>query len=147
MASKKNIKENKKSSFEGGTDSKSKPKVMIVDDDRFLLDMYTKKFDNNGYDSIAAVGPEDCLDQLENGADPDVLLFDLIMPKMDGITLFKTIQEKKLAVHAKKIILSNQGQSSDLDKVKGLGIDGYIIKALNTPSQVVDRVTEIFNKK
>lgn len=121
-------------------------KIMIVDDDKFLLDMYSRKFTQNNYDVNVCVGPEDCLEKLRSGYRPDILVLDLIMPKMDGIELFKTIAAEKLSPSSKNIVLTNQGQQSDLDKVKDLGIDGYIIKALHTPTEVVEKIKEIYNK-
>jgi CheY-like chemotaxis protein len=123
-----------------------KIKIMIVDDDKFLLDMYSRKFSQNNYDVAVCVGADDCLEKLKSGYIPDILVLDLIMPKMDGLSLFKKIQSEKLSPKSKNIILTNQGQQSDLDKVKDLGIDGYIIKALHTPSEVVEKIKEIFNK-
>ncbi len=120
---------------------------MIVDDDKFLLDMYSRKFLQNNWDAVVCVGADECLEKLRTGYRPDILVLDLIMPKMDGLTLFKKIQEEKLSPGSKNVILTNQGQQSDLDKVRGLGIDGYIIKALYTPSEAVEKIKEIFNKK
>lgn len=125
-----------------------KIKILIVDDDKFLLDMYARKFSQKNYEPNLAVGPEQALEILRAGEyKPDILLFDLIMPKMDGIEMFKIITAEKLSPNSKNIILSNQGQQTDLDKVEGLGVDGYIIKALHTPTEVVEKVEEIFNKK
>lgn len=124
-----------------------KIKIMIVDDDKFLLDMYARKFGLNNYDVHVCVGPDECLEVLRSGYRPDILVLDLIMPKMDGITLFKTIQSEKLSPQSKNVVLTNQGQQSDIDQVQGLGIDGYIIKALHTPSEVVEKIKEIYNKK
>ncbi len=123
-----------------------KVKIMIVDDDTFLLDMYARKFSQNYYDVNVCIGADDCLQKLKSGYQPDILVLDLIMPKMDGLALFNKIQEEKLSPKSKNIILTNQGQQSDLDKVKDLGIDGYIIKALYTPTEVVEKIKEIFNK-
>jgi len=128
-------------------DGKENIKIMIVDDDKFLLDMYSRKFSKNGFDIVLCVGAEDAMSHLKSGYQPDILLFDLIMPKVDGITLFKDIKVQKLSPKSKNIILTNQGQQSDLDKVKDLGVDGYIIKALHTPTQVVEKVIDIYNRK
>ncbi|HMO78914.1 MAG TPA: response regulator [Candidatus Paceibacterota bacterium] len=125
-----------------------KIKIMIVDDDKFLLDMYSRKFSQKNYEPYLAIGPEMAIEKLKNKEfEPDIFLFDLIMPKMDGIEMFKIIKSENLSPNSVNIILSNQGQQSDLEKVEGLDIDGYIIKALHTPTEVVEKVTEIFNNK
>lgn len=120
-------------------------KILLVDDDNFLLDMYSTKFKKAGFEVVAADGPEQAIDKIKNSFQPDILIFDLIMPKMGGIDLFKKLKDEGYVEDTVNIILSNQGKASDLDKVKDLGVDGYIVKALHTPSEVVDKVTEIYN--
>jgi DNA-binding response OmpR family regulator len=119
-------------------------KILLVDDDNFLLDMYSTKFKKAGFDVVAADGPEQAIDKMKNDLKPDILIFDLIMPKMGGIDLFKKLKEENYVDDTVNIILSNQGKASDLDKVKDLGVDGYIVKALHTPSEVVEKVQEIY---
>lgn len=124
-----------------------KVQIMIVDDDPFLLDMYGLKFKNKGYDVMAHLRPEDALEQLKEGIAPDVIVLDIIMPKIDGIAMLKQIRENKYASHAAIIMLTNQSQPEDVERAEEFGIDGYIVKALTTPSEVVDQVQKIFNKK
>ncbi|MBI5817003.1 MAG: response regulator [Candidatus Yonathbacteria bacterium] len=120
-----------------------KKKVLIVDDDKFLLDMYTVKFNENNFDVVAALGSVEALGKIKEGINPDVALLDVVMPAMDGFELLETIKRDKLAPQAKIIILSNLGQQSDIDKGKSLGADGYIVKANSTPSEVVEKVKTI----
>lgn len=124
------------------TDEKRK-KVLIVDDDKFLLDMYTIKFNENNFDVVAALGSIEALSKIKEGVDPDVALLDVVMPAMDGFELLEAIKRDRLLPNAKVIILSNLGQQSDIDKGKALGADGYIVKANATPSEVVGKVKEI----
>jgi len=123
-------------------------KILIIDDDNFLLDMYAMKFKKEGFEVVAIPDAEIALGQLkEEIIKPKIVLFDLIMPKMDGISFLKELHNLKIADKYVKIILSNQGQQTDVDIANKIGIDGYIIKALYTPSEVVKQVVEIFNKK
>jgi CheY-like chemotaxis protein len=122
---------------------KEKKKVLIVDDDKFLLDMYTVKFGENNFDVVAALGSLDALGKIKEGVRPDAILLDVVMPSMDGFELLETIKRDKLAPGAKMIVLSNLGQQSDIEKGKALGADGYIVKANSTPSEVVAKVKEI----
>jgi len=122
-------------------------KVFIVDDDKFLLGMYSLKFSNNGYDVDTAVGSQSALEKLRAGAKPDVLLLDIIMPYMDGLELLKTIKNEKLAPNAVAIMLTNQSQSADIERAKELGVDGYIVKAATIPSEVLHEVEKIYAAK
>jgi DNA-binding response OmpR family regulator len=115
-------------------------KIFIVDDDKFLLDMYTFKFKEKGFDVVQAFGSVDALNKLKGGISPDVILLDVVMPAMDGFELLSIIKKENLASTAKVIILSNLGQSTDVEKGRSLGASGYVIKASATPSEVVEKV-------
>lgn len=121
-------------------------KIVLVDDDRFLLDMYTKKFTNSGYEVKGFNNGEDAIQYLSENEDIDVFLFDIIMPQMDGLELISKVKEQNLIPNATKVVLTNQGQQSDIDKAEEIGVNGYIVKAMHTPSEVVKMVEE-FSKK
>lgn len=120
-------------------------KIFIVDDDKFLLDMYTFKFKEKGFEVVQAFGSVDALDKLKGGIVPDVILLDVVMPAMDGFELLALIRERGLATTAKVIILSNLGQPADIEKGRSLGANGYVIKASATPSEVVEKVLKVLN--
>lgn len=128
-------------------ENKSGKKVLIIDDDNFLLDMYALKFSQNGYQVDTALGSTQAIDKLKGGANPDVIVTDLLMPIMDGFELLEKIHSEKLAPSAKKIILSNLSQESDVERGRSIGIDGYIVKASSTPSEVLDKVNKIIDQK
>jgi len=123
-----------------------KKKILIVDDDKFLLGMYSLKFEKGGFEVKVALNGAEAIDMLVNGFKPDVLLMDLIMPMMDGFVMYENIKKENLAPDAIAIMLTNQGQVSDINRAKDLGIHGYIIKATTIPSEVVEEVINIYNK-
>lgn len=120
-------------------------KICIVDDDKFLLDMYTMKFKEKSFDVTQAVGSIDALNKLKEGLTPDVILLDVVMPTMDGFELLALIKGEKLAPSAKVIMLSNLGQATDIEKARSLGSNGYVVKASATPSEVVEKVLLILS--
>jgi len=122
-------------------------KILLVDDDKFLLDMYSTKFNEKGFDVTAVFGGTEALSKLEEGLDPEIILTDVVMPVMDGFEFLAEIQKKKLVPHASIIILSNLGQKEDFDKGAELGADGYIVKATSTPTEVVNKVLQIVESK
>ncbi len=71
---------------------------------------------------------------------------DLVMPAMSGFELYETIKNEHLADKAVVIVLTNQGQSPDIEKAKALGVDGYIVKASTIPSEVVEQVIKIYGE-
>ena len=124
-----------------------KKKVLLVDDDSFLLNMYSLKFEKNNYEVTTAANSQAAIDKLKDGLKPDILIFDVIMPGMDGIDLLSAVRNQHLADQAKCLILSNQGESADIERAKKIGIDGYIVKATSIPSEVVKVVDGILAKK
>lgn len=118
-------------------------KIFICDDDKFLLDMYTFKFKERGFEVIQSFGSVDALSKLRDGILPDLMLIDVVMPTMDGFELLSIIKSESLAPNAKIIILSNLGQPADIEKGRSLGANGYVIKASASPSEVVDRVVTV----
>jgi CheY-like chemotaxis protein len=126
--------------------TETKKKICIVDDDKFLREMYTLKFNTAGFEVESFNGAEEVLTKFEAGYTPDILLFDIIMPVIDGWGLMKNITEKGYISSAKKIVLSNQGEQADISKAEMYKVDGYIVKALKTPSEVVEEVKKISSK-
>jgi CheY-like chemotaxis protein len=122
-------------------------KIYLVDDDRFLLDMYAVKFKNAGHEVRAFQSGEEVLEALRKDAAPDVLLLDIVMPGMTGFDILEAVRKENLAPSAKYIVLSNQGQDADMDRAKELKADGYIIKASAIPSEVFSETIKIIEKK
>lgn len=120
-------------------------RIYLIDDDHFLLDMYAVKFKNAGHDVAAFNKGEELLDALRTKPAPDAMLLDIVMPGLDGFQILEKIRAEKLAPTAKKIVLSNQGQDSDIDRAKELGADGYIIKASAIPSEVLAETMKILD--
>ncbi len=118
-------------------------KIFLVDDDKFLLDMYKKKFESDGATVEIALGPEEALNKLRGGATPDVLVLDIIMPGMDGVELLGVIRKEKLAPDSTVVMLTNENNREMIDKAKALGIKGYIVKATSVPTEVVDEIKKI----
>ena len=124
-----------------------KKKILIVDDDMFILDMYAFKFSQNNFEVHTALGGKEAITKLKEGLKPDVILMDIIMPDMDGFQMFEKINSEKLSENSIKIILSNKGQQEDIDRGTALGASGYIIKVNSTPVEVIEKVIEILKDK
>jgi two-component system chemotaxis response regulator CheY len=124
-----------------------KKKILIVDDDTFLLDMYALKFSQNNFDVYTGAGGTQAIEKLKGGLHPDIILMDIIMPDMDGFEMLEKINDDKLSPSSLKIILSNKSEKSDMDRGNSLGAAGYIVKANSTPLEVIDQVMKILEEK
>lgn len=126
---------------------KEKPsdiKVMLVDDDHFILNMYKVKFEHVGFDFKMASNGKEALDLARSGYVPDVLFVDVIMPVMGGIEFLETLRAEKLFEHVPIVMLTNQSQAQDIDTARKLGVHSYIVKATTIPSEIVDEVKNMF---
>ena len=117
--------------------------ILIVDDDKFLLDMYAMKFKLLGHEAKVAVGPTEALTKLRGGETPDAILLDVIMPGMDGLELLETIRKENLSPKSVVVMLTNESDPEKIEKAKSFNIAGYIVKATSIPSEVVEEVVSI----
>ena len=124
-----------------------KRKILIVDDDNFLLDMYALKFSQNNFEVYTASNGVLAIEKLKGGLDPSLILADIIMPEMDGFEMLEKINSEQLSPNSIKIILSNKSEQSDLDRGQDLGVSGYIVKASSTPAEVINQVIAVLEKK
>ncbi|MDP3986156.1 MAG: response regulator [Candidatus Veblenbacteria bacterium] len=119
--------------------SKSKTKVLIVEDDPTLRDMYATKFESEGFEVLKAGNGEEGL-ELARTKKPEAILLDVMMPKLDGFATLKEIRADKNLKKLPVVMLTNLGQEEDIKKGKELGADDYFIKANQTPAEIVAKV-------
>lgn len=117
-------------------------KILLVEDDEMLHGMYTQKFKNQGYEVISAYNGAEGV-ELSEKEKPDLILLDVIMPKMDGFVALKKIRKNEVTAGIPVILLTNLGQEEDVKKGKELGANDYFIKANHTPQEVVDKVHSV----
>ena len=123
-------------------------KVLIVEDDPFISDIYMVELENQGYEVELAPNGEKAMEKL-NKDSFDLMLLDILMPQKDGFAVLKELKDNpnfKMAV----IVLSNLGKKEHIEKAIELGANDYIIKTQFTPQEVLGKIKEIFleqNKK
>lgn len=128
-------------------DETQKGNVLLVDDDKFLLDMYAMKFTKAGYAIEACLSANDALQVLKNGFSADAIVFDIVMPDHDGFYFLETLKNEKLGASAARIALTNESDEAAKSHAMELGADRVIVKATMIPSEVVDAVVEEVKKK
>ncbi|HDQ16736.1 MAG TPA: response regulator, partial [Candidatus Vogelbacteria bacterium] len=123
-------------------------KILIVDDDRFLVDMYSMKFANAGFEVLAYFSAEEVLKAVaEDNISPDICLIDIIMPNMDGFELIEKLKQEENFKSSLFVVLSNLGQKEDVNRGREYGLAGYIIKASATPAEVVKMISDLAEGK
>ena len=114
-------------------------KIAIIEDDPTISQMYRMKFESDGFDVRMAGNGKIGVD-LVKSFKPDIILLDIQMPEMDGAEALKLIREHKDSKDTPVIILTNLGEEEAPSEMRSLGISSYIVKANNTPRQVVAHV-------
>jgi DNA-binding response OmpR family regulator len=117
----------------------TKVKILLIEDEEMLANMYEVKFQNEGFEVIKALDGATGL-ELSKTTSPDMVLLDVIMPKMDGFSVLKSMREDEATKDLPVMLLTNLGQDEDIQKGKELGVIGYLIKANVTPAEVVESV-------
>lgn len=120
-------------------------KIMIIEDDSFVMDIYQTKLSQAGYEIIEAVNGIDAIKKLEKET-PDLLLLDIVMPYVDGLEVLKKVKEDERLKNIPVILLTNLSQKEEVDKGLELGANDYLIKSHFTPSEVLEKI-EIYLTK
>ena len=125
--------------------SKSKTKILIVEDEPFLLDLYEKKLEEAGFEVVKAQNGAEGLSlaQLEL---PKLILLDILMPQTDGYKMLKQIKTGMKTKNIPVVIFSNLSQREEIEKGLKLGAEDFIIKTSVTPSEMAGKVKEYLRK-
>ncbi len=121
-----------------------KIKVGLVEDDQMLSDMYKLKFQKSGFDIVSALDGAAGLEMVQKEK-PDILLLDIIMPKLDGFQVLTEIRKTNTKLPV--VLLTNLGQEEDIVKGRKLGATDYFVKSNFTPDAIVEKVRTILGKK
>ena len=124
--------------------SEEKKKVLLVEDDPFIRDIYHVKFSQDGFEVSMVNNGMEALKKMEEFV-PDIILLDIIMPYMDGIETLKNIRSKDEWKKIPVIMLTNISEKERITESEDYGISDYIIKSHFTPSEVVQKVKTLLN--
>lgn len=119
-----------------------KPIVALIEDDPLIAEMYMTKFTKEGYDIRHAGDGFEGLEMVKKQK-PDIILLDIIMPKMDGFQVLAELRKEAAFKETPVIMLTNLGQEEDVQKGRALGATDYFIKTNFTPAAIVDKVKGI----
>jgi DNA-binding response OmpR family regulator len=123
-------------------DTENKKRILLAEDDPFLIDIYTTKLKDSDFDVDTAANGEEILKKAKE-IKFDLLILDIVLPHMDGWEIIGKIKSDPASKDLKVIILSNLGQKEEVEKGMKLGAEKYLIKAHYTPSQVVEEIKKI----
>ena len=120
-------------------------KILIIEDEEILLELLQKKLTQEGYEVTIARDGIDGLDRVKENV-PDIILLDIIMPRMGGFEVMKELQKSEEFSGIPIIIISNSGQPVELDLAQKLGARDWLIKTDFDPQEVIDKVVKQIGK-
>lgn len=118
-------------------------KILIVEDEQMLIEMYEEKFTQEGFEVDTARSAEQGLEMLKRGA-PDLVLLDILLPKGSGIYFLKQMKKTDFA-SIPVVAFSNYNDPETKHQAKQLGVEDYLIKTDYTPDEVIEKVKDTLN--
>lgn len=116
-----------------------KKKILIIEDDQDIRELYAEVLRDAGFEVIEAVDGQSGMEKALNG-DYDLLILDIMLPKTDGLSILRQVKENEHLKHKHVVMLTNLGRESIIKEGFALGADGYLIKSEHTPGQIVSEV-------
>jgi len=120
-------------------------KILIVEDDNFVTEVYSAKLTEMGYETVLAQNGEKGLEILRNDK-VDMILLDILMPVMNGVEMLEEIKKNEEWKHIPVILLTNVGEKESIQKVRDMGVKNYLIKSHFTPAEVIEKIESVFKK-
>ncbi len=120
-------------------------KILIIEDDKFLRELITRKLQSEKFETTSAIDGESGLELVEKEK-PDIILLDLILPGINGFEVLTKIKGNEAIASIPVIILSNLGQKDDIEKGMNLGAVDYLVKAHFTPNEIIEKINQTLAK-
>jgi CheY-like chemotaxis protein len=116
-------------------------KILLVEDEEIMVDLLQRKLSREGYEVFVARDGEEGLKKMrEMDPKPDLVLLDIIMPKMGGFEVMEEMKKDESLKNIPVIVISNSGQPVELDRAKKLGAKDWLIKTEFDPNEVLEKV-------
>jgi CheY-like chemotaxis protein len=123
----------------------NKKKILIVEDDNFVAEVYSTKLLEMGHEVLIAQNGEEGI-ILAGSSKPDLILLDIIMPVMGGIEMLEELKKKEELKNIPVILLTNVGEKESIQRVRDLGVQDYLIKSHFTPAEVIEKIETVLGK-
>jgi len=124
--------------------SQKQRKILLAEDDLFIRELYERAMIKFGYNIVAAEDGEQAISFIKSVTGLDLILLDVMMPKMDGLSVLKKLRDEKVIISAPVIMLTNLGEESVIRETKDLGVVGYLVKMNFTPKQLIEKIENYF---
>ncbi len=117
----------------------TKKKILIVEDDVYLADVYRTKFEKEGYEvKVSSDGESGVKTTIE--WKPDIILLDIMLPKMDGFDVLEELKNHAETKNIPVIMWTNKSDSTEAERAKKMGATEYLVKVYHTPTEIADKI-------
>lgn len=120
-------------------------KILLVEDDALISEMYLNKLNAAGFEVIIAKDGDEAIAKSKE-IKPDLMLLDVVLPKKDGFEVLKEIKNAPETKDIKVVFLTNLGEGEDIKKGMESQANAYLIKAHSTPSEIVEKIKNILSE-
>ncbi len=120
------------------------PKILVVEDEQMLAKIIGMKLEEEGYEVTHAYDGEEAYKLLTQPELPDLVLLDVLLPKMSGFDVLTKLREEQKTL-PKTIVFSNFAQKADVERAHELGAIDYIVKAAFSPAEILSKIKDIFD--
>lgn len=117
-------------------------KVLIIEDDKFLRELMSRKLSSEGFETVEAIDGESGIKKIKEEK-PEIVLLDLILPGIDGFEVLAKVKDDPETNPIPVVILSNLGQRDDVERGLKLGAIDYLVKAHFTPNEIIKKVRDV----
>jgi CheY-like chemotaxis protein len=117
-------------------------RVLLIEDDRFLRRAGEASLRQRGFAVTVAADGQEGLARVREEI-PDLILLDLLMPKVSGLEVLRTLRAEEKTRSVPVLILSNSSREQDLREIKELGVTDYLVKANLSLQELGDRVARL----
>ena len=122
--------------------------IYLVEDDVFIVNLYKRLFKVTEFELATASNGEDAIEDLrKREKKPDLILLDIILPRLNGFELLKLIKDNDSLKQIPVVVLTNLSEEEQAKKALELGVSLYLVKSLYTPQELIDKVKEIIRSK
>jgi two-component system chemotaxis family response regulator WspR len=121
-------------------------KILIVEDDNFVAEVYFAKLKEMGYVALLAQNGKEGLDILQKEK-IDLILLDILMPVMGGVEMLEEVRKHENWKNIPVILLTNVGEKDSIQKIRNMGVKDYLIKSHFTPAEVLEKIESVFKNK
>jgi len=120
-------------------------KILLIEDEEIMISLLQRKLTMEGYEISVTRDGEEGLKAMRE-VKPDLILLDIIMPKMGGFEVMTEMQKDKTLAKIPVIVISNSGQPVEIDRAQKLGAKDWLIKTEFDPQEVVEKVVKQIGK-